>query len=352
MVKKLAFVPIEHWPVRDRSLWAEAKLPGRPFRKKGRAADFRPDTIRLTEHGYGTYLAWVLMRGALDPGAEPIDRISPAMIYAFAEDYGADHAPSGVALIVRGVAYLVRATHPPDGAPWLTRTAHEMANSASPVKNKTAQMASLAEILALGDKLMKNGTDELHRGYRSGAQTFRDGLMLTALATRPFRRRNLAALQIGRTFFFNGKEARVAFDPRETKTGSKIAFDYPDFLVPVFDLYLREARPILRSHSDGVDDGMLWVGRRGRPMDGEEITQRIGNVTKANLGRRIGPHLFRDCAATDIAIHDPIHVGITKSVLGHATLATSQKYYNQASAYRAALRQRSVIDALRHSKEQ
>ena len=68
-------------------------------------------------------------------------------------------------------------------------------------------------------------------------------------------------------------------------------------------------------------------------MDGEEIAQRIGVVTKRHLGRRMWPHLFRDCRATDIAIHDPKHVGITKEVLGHARFATTEKYYIQAGSF-------------------
>jgi hypothetical protein len=49
------------------------------------------------------------------------------------------------------------------------------------------------------------------------------------------------------------------------------------------------------------------------------------------------PHsvMFTDCAATDIAIHDSARIGITMPVLGHSTLATSQKYYNQASSFSA-----------------
>ncbi len=51
--------------------------------------------------------------------------------------------------------------------------------------------------------------------------------------------------------------------------------------------------------------------------------------------------------ATDIAIHDPTHVGITKCVLGHSTLATSQKYYNSAGSFEAADRHRQIVDTLR-----
>jgi integrase len=82
-------------------------------------------------------------------------------------------------------------------------------------------------------------------------------------------------------------------------------------------------------------------------MDGDEITQRVKAVTRGHLGRGVSPHLFRDCVATDIAIHDPGHIGIVKTILGHATLATSEKYYNQAGNFHAANRLQTVITHLR-----
>ncbi len=58
----------------------------------------------------------------------------------------------------------------------------------------------------------------------------------------------------------------------------------------------------------------------------------------------LNPHLFRDCAATSIAIEDPEHVRISASILGHASLATTEKYYNQARTLEAGrLYQKSVV---------
>ncbi len=346
-MKRVVPIDLNDWPPLDRKLWGAAKQPGDPFEKPGLASEWSPVTQRLTEEGYGRYLGWLMKRGELDPEARPIDRIDEARVATFVEDYSAGRAPSTVALALRGIAYMIRATHPPAGVEWLTRAAHAMANHAQPVKSKTARMATIAELLELGHELMKIGARELARSHRRGAQVFRDGLMICALTTRPVRRRNFSALEIGRTLIVGQDAVRVVFDGRETKTGAPIEFAYPHFLYNAFSFYLNKARPFLREAATVPDDRMLWVGRRGRWMDGEEIAQRIGNVTKAKLGRRISPHLFRDCVATDIAIHDPAHVGITKAVLGHATLATSQKYYNQANGFHAAKRQQDVIARLR-----
>jgi hypothetical protein len=94
---------------------------------------------------------------------------------------------------------MMLATHPPHGLPWLTKAAHAMVNHAEQVRPKAPRMATITELLELGDRLMKAGAEELGRGHRCGAQVFRDELMIFALTTRPLRRRNFSALEIGRT---------------------------------------------------------------------------------------------------------------------------------------------------------
>jgi integrase/recombinase XerD len=61
------------------------------------------------------------------------------------------------------------------------------------------------------------------------------------------------------------------------------------------------------------------------------------------LGVAVNPHLFRGCAATSVAIQDPGHVGVIKSVLGHRSLATGQSYYNQAGSLEASRRHQGVL---------
>jgi integrase len=58
------------------------------------------------------------------------------------------------------------------------------------------------------------------------------------------------------------------------------------------------------------------------------------------------PHLFRDAAATAIAIHDPEHVNNIMPVLGHATLTTSEQHYNQAQGLEAGRRYHGTLAAI------
>jgi integrase len=65
------------------------------------------------------------------------------------------------------------------------------------------------------------------------------------------------------------------------------------------------------------------------------IYERLVRVTRARFGHALTPHLFRDCAATSIALADPEHVYITRSIVGHTTLETSERYYNHAQSREA-----------------
>jgi hypothetical protein len=60
--------------------------------------------------------------------------------------------------------------------------------------------------------------------------------------------------------------------------------------------------------------------------------------------------MFRDAAATAIAIFDPEHVLIIKAILGHATIATSEKHYNMARGLEAGRRYYQTIRGLRRRR--
>jgi len=70
--------------------------------------------------------------------------------------------------------------------------------------------------------------------------------------------------------------------------------------------------------------------------------------TAEAYGKPINPHLFRDCAATSIAIEDPEHVRVASLILGHRSAATTERYYNQAQAIDAARRYQAFLVAFRN----
>lgn len=333
------------WPDRDRELWHRALQPGDILDDDGSPASaWRPATLRSTEKAWGTYLSWLKTNDSLKPDDTPIKRVSRDSISAFIALYSVGRAELTVAGTVRGIAYMLRATAPPDGVPWLTKLAHRLMNNASSLRPKLPRMVSISDLASLGVRLMAEGRAMLADGNADGALTFRDGLMIAALVSRPVRRRNLAGLRLGVSFHVTDAGVRVVYPAEETKKEQPIDFLYPEWLREHFDFYLATVRPILMRSGQSEDAGWLWLGRRGSVLTDSSIGTIIGTTTEEHLGRRVSPHLFRDCAATDVALHDPSHVGISKSVLGHATLASSQTHYNQAASFTAMRRYQKALD--------
>jgi integrase len=335
---ELALVKPRYWPTAWHLAWTDAKQPApNPFDKGGLASCWSTATHRTVEQGVGALLAWLQIKGDFDPHLPLEALVDQARIRAFLDAYSPGRAEATVATTVRGIAYYLRATLPPMGLPWLTKLAHRMSSSAIPERPKPPRMASVPELITLGFRLMEAGLDKLARGQISGAQVYRDGLMIACLAARPLRLRNLCALRVGHSVHRTQTGYRVEFSGSQTKKGIAIEFVYPQWLIEPLDIYLEEVRPLLlsRAQGDQGDAGWLWIGRRGRPLPPTNVTTTITNTTTRYLGRGVSPHLFRDCAATGIALHDPEHVGITKDILGHATAASGERFYNQASSFKA-----------------
>jgi integrase len=80
------------------------------------------------------------------------------------------------------------------------------------------------------------------------------------------------------------------------------------------------------------------------------IYNMIVSRTAKAFGRSVNPHLFRDCAATSIAIEDPERVRIASQILGHRSAATTERYYNQAQAIDAARRYQAFLAKLRQGR--
>lgn len=72
----------------------------------------------------------------------------------------------------------------------------------------------------------------------------------------------------------------------------------------------------------------------------------IRGRTKAAFGNALNPHMFRDAAATTLAISAPERVRSAAPLLGHRTFATTERHYIQATGLDA---HRRFVNALRHT---
>jgi site-specific recombinase XerC len=91
----------------------------------------------------------------------------------------------------------------------------------------------------------------------------------------------------------------------------------------------------------------LWLSYWYGPETAHSLQLRVTHHTRVAFGRSINPHLFRDCIATSIAIHDPKHVRIAASILGHNSFATTERHYNLAHTLEASRCYGAAVSARR-----
>jgi integrase len=143
----------------------------------------------------------------------------------------------------------------------------------------------------------------------------------------------------------------ITIPGEETKTREPIEAPWPETLLARLSGYLREHRPVLcglRNRWTRPVGNALWVSTHGSPMTMIAIYDVFTSRTREAFGKPINPHLFRDCAATSIAIDDPKHVRIASQILGHRSTSTTEVYYNQAQTIDAARRYQDFLVALRN----
>jgi integrase/recombinase XerC len=86
----------------------------------------------------------------------------------------------------------------------------------------------------------------------------------------------------------------------------------------------------------------VFVSRSGRPLDGSAVYRVVARELRA-AGRAGGPHLLRHAAGTHLLEgpggRDGAHLRVVQEVLGHSSLATTQRYTGVTTkAMQAALR--------------
>ena len=341
------------WPEADRRAWEAAQHQGDVLEPGGAAAGWAPYTRTKIEKGYGRWLTWLIGKSLLDPLASPAERVTPDRVAQYVAELRQLNAPYSVLARVQELYQAMVVMSPEKDWTWIRRIETRVRHTVVPSRNKRERVVPVEKLYAFGLDLMakaegpKGGT-ALERAVR-----YRDGLMICLLAARPLRRRNFAAIEIGRHLVQLGDGFRIQFAPNETKTHQPIEVPFPLDLVSSLGRYLSHFRPFLLARtgrwsraSDGAANA-LWVSMDGSAMTEIAIYFRIMKLTRAKFGHVVNMHLFRDCAATSTAIEDPKHAHINKSILGHATLRSSERYYNHARTLEAMRRHQAQILRLR-----
>jgi integrase len=339
-------LPYGNWPVADRLLWERAVSNDDPFAEATGA--------RLSKASRHSYLfGWRRFLGFLaiyEPTALkllPSERLTIERVRAFASHRGETNTPRSVANQVQMFYLAARLMMPECDWTWLKALKTRLF-AVAPAHAATGPVVTSLQLLDLGEQLMDESRPAPDTPIgMDDAVRYRDGLMIALTAFIPIRRKNLAALEIGRHLVREGDSWFVIVSGEETKTGRPIDYPVPELLKPYLATYFNIVRPQMLAHPTRA---ALWLNSRGRALAYAALAEIFGRHSTARLGFRVTPHDARDAAGTFWAIFAPDQIGVARDLLAHSDLRTAIKYYNRAKGIEASRAYRGVIAGMRRKQ--
>ncbi len=336
---------VDAWPPADRRAWQFMLREGHVLDGRGPAAHWSPATRHKNRRGYGRWLTFFSSQDDIDPGQHPADRVTRQAVQHYLSLLQEQClAPYTIVARIDELRAVISVMAPDRDLLWLTELVTRLRRQAKPATNKRSRLVPSADLFDWGLGCMDAVESDDDGDPCLSAVRYRDGLMIALLAIRPLRVSNMASIRIGHHLVRYGQSWLLVFEAHEVKNRRPLELPFPDNLTPYLDRYLEHWRPVLVG---GQELDRLWVTRYGRPMNGKAVHRRITKVTNRAFGWPLNPHLFRDCAATFVAIEDPEHVRISAPLLGHSNLSTTERYYNQAQSVEAGRAYQQSLLALR-----
>jgi integrase/recombinase XerD len=189
----------------------------------------------------------------------------------------------------------------------------------------------------------------------AAARDYRDGLIISLLASRPLRAKNLLQIEIGAHLRQSGTRVTLHFAASEMKTHRAHHTVWPEALGPALQRYLAQVRPLLiaavpRGPKPRNPGACLWQAQGGSPMTYGALSKAIDRHTIRRFGHAITAHLFRDVVATTVVNDDPNHTQYAAQLLGHTRLTTTERNYIAADSSTALAHYHDLIAAIGKTK--
>lgn len=343
-------MPLDEWAAADRERWLQATAKGDILEGSGCRGHVRQITNLKIEKGYGRFLTFLSRAGFLSAPFTP-EAITRSSILAYVKEL--QRFQNSAATIISRLQELhdaLSAIFPERNWTFVRSFAAQIRSAAPASDRKRSKMVASDDLLTLGIQLIEGA--RLRSAARVAAIDFRDGLLIGLLTLRPMRLRNLAALILEKTVIRCGESYRISFHGTAMKNGSPFEAEWPASLLEFLREWIKVYRPILiscRNRWYKPAAGELWLSSHGSPMTRQAIYDRICTRTRDAFGHAVNPHLFRDAAATTLAIEDPKHIRLAAPLLSHRDFRVTEKYYLQARMLTATARYQAQVSKRRRS---
>ncbi len=340
-------LPFGQWPAADRGLWAGAMDSNDDPFCDAPGASLAHATRRKYLFAWRRFLGFLAISEALALDADPAERLTIERVRSYVSHLAETNVRQSIAARIDELYQTARILMPKHDWAWL-RNVKAKLHAAAPARGRCGPVITSVQLIDLGQELMDGSkpTPDAPIGM-ADAIRYRDGLMIALLAFIPLRRKNLAALEIGRHLIREGDCWFVLIPRAETKKRtSSIEVAIPEFLNPYLATYLDVVRPrMLRRPCKA-----LWVTPCGGALAYSAIWRIFTRHTAQRLGIRTAPHDGRDAGATTWAIAAPDQIGIARDLLGHSDLRTTTRHYNRARGVEASRTYTKVIEKVRRGQ--
>jgi len=326
-------LPYPAWPDLDRELF-EAVHPRGDLFDLHHNAKLSDRTVYARRSTWGQFLQILLVHRPEQLAASPCLRVTVDNLRFATEVLKRNCSDNTVANFLQRIHLVVRAMYPDEDWRWIYTAQRRIQRQAIPLPHREVLSSEVYPIgLSLVEKAIAASRARGHAAVND-AEIFRDGLVILTLTEQAMRRGELAAIDINQHLEKNGTLWVISLPAELTKTHEAKRYELSERLSGHVDLYLEVYRPLF-PNADGHSG--MWP-YKDRPMVDKMIRRYVRKHTQAALGFAVTPHRFRNAAATFTSVVDPANIRMAKGLLGHASLAMTEKHYVDGSRSRLAAR--------------
>jgi len=352
------YIPVASWPLACLRQWHDAFSEPSLFEKDKPARHWRPATIKKTADGFGHFISWMIFANIFDRDGDVINLVTRENVKGFINAMEVSkYALYTIYSHVQEVYDASRVMEPMQDWSWLKTAVKKLRSRSRPARNKISRLQPAQKLEKLGRSLIQKAETAMNLSFYKRALLFRDGLMISVLIRRPFRLKNFASLTLEANLIIDETSASFLFSADEMKGKRPFEVIFPQEYFDELQIYLKHYRPYLLSLTQENDDvtrqmnesgqnRALWISNEGRSLAEVSLRNAIRKRTKVAFGVDMTPHFFRDSSVTTLIRHAPESAKITRSILGHATIDTTNAHYNQARMIETSRRHTNLIETL------
>ncbi len=328
MIRKRTALHLSEWLELDQDLWKAANSSGKFLEPDGKAAHWKTKTRNGVIKRYSLWLGYLTSVDLLVDDSKPSERLSKDSLTGYVGWLEArSNASTTISSCIRDLREALRVMEPDADLGLITELTITLHAREKPVRVKHTRIMHPDVLLSGALALLDNVPNAKFSNNTCQATKYRDGLIIAFLTCRPIRLANITSISLGQQLILHNERWHCSFEADEMKDNRPLAFSFPERLVPYLEIYFDIYRPVLLKGKDSCD---LWISIRGQRMSEQTVYWDICRLSEELFGQRINPHLFRDCAASALATEDPEHILAIARILGHASITTTQRHYNQS----------------------